>query len=119
MKYLHSLFKSFFIINFILLIILCPLKTVHSQDSWNWQEVASNINEKNYIDINTLKYKKGILYALTKYSQIDNETSKVIDNTLYKIEIDCEKRLFKEQGKKWTKPNEKLMKQTIINSCIY
>ena len=95
----------------------------------NWKEVANTNNEIQLIDTDSIKYNnKGLLSVVTKSSKIDPDSQKNINTNSYLIAIDCEKRLFSKlpsngdpnQVKKWIKPvNDKLIKTTIINSCLY
>tara|TARA_Y100001968_G_scaffold262614_1_gene250961 strand:+ start:2796 stop:3152 length:357 start_codon:yes stop_codon:yes gene_type:complete len=117
MKHLNSVLKLFSMVAFISLIILSPFNYAYSANTQNWQEVASSSNENRYIDLDSIKYKKGKLSVLTKYTQINYETNQTVDNIFSQIEIDCEKRLFKD-GSNWLAPKDKLMKETIINSCM-
>tara|TARA_B100001029_G_C14900989_1_gene360903 strand:- start:51 stop:341 length:291 start_codon:yes stop_codon:yes gene_type:complete len=95
----------------------------------NWIEVANTGIEIQYIDPNSIKYnKRGFLSVMTKYSEINLEDQNTINTNSYLMAIDCENRLFSKlpvngelrQVKNWEKPiDNKLIKNTIINSCSY
>jgi len=95
----------------------------------NWIEVANTSNELQFIDVNSIKYNnRGFLSVITKYSEINPDDHEIINTNSYLIAVDCENRLFSKlpvngdlnQVKNWDKPlNDKLIKNTIINSCSY
>ena len=95
----------------------------------NWIEVANTSNELQFIDVNSIKYNnRGFLSVITKYSEINPDDHEIINTNSYLIAVDCENRLFSKlpvngdlnQVKNWDKPlNDKLIKNTIINSCAY
>ena len=95
----------------------------------NWIEVAKTSNELQFIDVNSIKYNnRGFLSVITKYSEINPDDHEIINTNSYLIAVDCENRLFSKlpvngdlnQVKNWDKPlNDKLIKNTIINSCSY
>ena len=95
----------------------------------NWIEVASTQNKIQSIDVASIKYNSnGFLSVVTKYSQIDPIDQSVINTNSYLMAIDCENRLFSKlpidgdskQVKTWSKPiDDKLIKKTIVNSCLY
>ena len=94
-----------------------------------WLEVSKTNNELLSIKPDSIKYNnKGFLSVLAKYSEIDPDDQTVINNDSFLMAIDCEKRLFSKfpinadlkQVKSWENPiNNKLIKKTIINSCLY
>ncbi len=98
-------------------------------EDMNWIEVANTGIEIQYIDPNSIKYnKRGFLSVMTKYSEINLEDQNTINTNSYLMAIDCENRLFSKlpvngelrQVKNWEKPiDNKLIKNTIINSCSY
>ena len=98
-------------------------------DEMEWLEVSKTNDEMLFINPNSIKYNnKGFLSVITKHSDINPEDQTIINSDSYLMAIDCENRLFSElpengelkQVKKWNNPiNDKLMKNTIINSCSY
>ena len=94
-----------------------------------WLEVANTNKELMYIKPDSIRYSnKGFLLVLAKYSQIDPNNKRVINNDSFLMAIDCENRLFNKfsekadlkQVKNWEYPtNNKLIKKTIINTCSY
>ena len=100
-----------------------------SADEITWVEVARTINGIQFIDVSSIKYNNnGLLSVVTEYKEINPEDQEVVNSNSYLIAIDCENRLFSKlpvngelkQVKKWIKPiDDKLIKTTIINSCIY
>ena len=96
-------------------------------DEIKWKQVANTINEIQFIDSNSIKYNKGILSLITKYSEINPEDGENITSDSYLLAIDCENRLYSrlplkselKQVKTWIKPSDKLIKTTILNSCTY
>ena len=94
--------------------------TVHSSQKNNWEKVASSSDRIQFIDPESIKYKKGKLYVSAKVSNINTDTQVILNSKEYGMEIDCEKRLFKEQGEKWASSvGNKLITETIIKSCTY
>jgi len=98
-------------------------------DEIEWLEVSKTNNELLFINPNTIKYNnKGFLSVIAKYSEIDPDNQTVINNEPFLMAIDCENRLFSKfpanadlkQVKNWENPiSNKLIKNTIINSCSY
>ena len=98
-------------------------------DEIEWIEVSKTNNELLYINPSSIKYNnKGFLLVIAKNSEIDPDDQTVITNEPFLMAIDCENRLFSKfpenadlkQVKNWENPiNNKLIKQTIINSCSY
>ena len=98
-------------------------------DEINWVEVAKTNNQIQSIDINSIKYNnEGFLSVLMKYSETNPADQEIINTNTFLMAIDCENRLFSKlpvntepkQVNKWNKPiDDKLMKTTIINSCLY
>ena len=120
MNYLKKVGKLLFIFGFCCIIVLTiPINsTLALQD--RWQEVASNDDGKQFLDTESIKYKKGLLIINTKYEEFDFQNQKLKNTNSYILEIDCDKRLFKKQGKEWQSSiGDKLITQTIINSCRY
>ena len=92
---------------------------VYSSELNIWEKVYANNEVIRYIDINSIKYKGIILQLLAKETEIVPETNQVINNKIFKMEIDCDKRIYREGSQKWTNPSNKIMKETIISSCQY
>ena len=124
-KYLQNLLilcLSFFLIFFSGFMMLFA-------DEINWVEVAKTNNQIQSIDINSIKYNnEGFLSVLMKYSETNPADQEIINTNTFLMAIDCENRLFSQlpvntelkQVNKWNKPiDDKLMKTTIINSCLY
>ena len=95
----------------------------------NWIEIANTNDAIQSIDANSIKYNnKGFLSVITKYSEISPDDQEIINTNSYMMAIDCENRLFSKlplngelkDVKNWVSPIEdKLIKTTIINSCLY
>ena len=98
-------------------------------DEIEWQEVSKTNNEYISIKPNSIKYNnKGFLSVIAKHSVIDTDDPTVKNDDTFLIAIDCENRLFSKfpanadlkQVKSWQSPvNNKLIKKTIVNSCLY
>ena len=98
-------------------------------DEINWVEVAKTNNQIQSIDVNSIKYNnEGFLSVLMKYSETNPADQEITNTNTFLMAIDCENRLFSQlpvntelkQVNKWNKPiDDKLMKTTIINSCLY
>tara|TARA_Y100001968_G_C19453982_1_gene770858 strand:+ start:11237 stop:11707 length:471 start_codon:yes stop_codon:yes gene_type:complete len=120
MKYLKEMFKLFHILSFSLLILFFSSSSVIAASTKNWTEIAATSDGIQFIDTQSIRYKKGILFILTKYSEINPENNDILSTKSYQMEIDCQKRLFKtDSSKNWEKPETKLMKAAIIKSCTY
>ena len=119
MKSLKQLLKLLTLFSFVLLVLfLDPSRAIPAQS--NWVEVASNSSAIQFIDTQSIQYKKEILSLRTKHSEINPENQETLNTNIYQIQIDCRNRLFKEQGEKWKKSvGNKLLTETIINSCTY
>ena len=112
---------------FLLIFFSSSFKTF--ADEIEWLEVSKTNNELLSINPNSIKYNnKGFLSVIAKYSEIDSDNQRVIDNEPFLMAIDCDNRLFSKfpanadlkQVKNWENPiNNKLIKKTIINSCSY
>ena len=109
------------------IIITIPFKSFAEEN--NWIEVSKINNELVFIDPNSIKYNnKGFLSVITKYSQINPEDLKIENSDSFLMAIDCNNRLFSKlpvngelkQVKNWQNPiDNKLIKNTIVNSCSY
>ena len=94
-----------------------------------WLEVSKTNNELLSINPNSIKYNnKGFLSVIAKHSEIDPDDRIIKNDEPFLMAIDCENRLFnklpvnadRKQVKRWENPiNNKLIKNTIINSCSY
>ena len=124
-KYLQNLL----ILCFSSFLIFLSGFTMLLADEINWVEVAKTNNQIQSIDVNSIKYNnEGFLSVLMKYSETNPADQEIKNTNTYLMAIDCENRLFSKlplngelkQVKKWIKPiDDKLIKTTIINSCIY
>ena len=118
------------------LIYLCVLLSIITSTSFkvyaeeiNWIEVSKINNELVFIDPNSIKYNnKGFLSVITKYSEINPEDLKITNSDSFLMAFDCENRLYSKlpvngdlkQVKNWKNPiDNKLIKNTIVNSCSY
>ena len=120
MNYLRKFSLNLFSIFIVFIIYLNFPVILYSSDLNNWQEVASSSSGIQFIDLNSIKYKKGILTLLSKYSDVNPDDKSVLNSNIYRMEIDCDRRLFKDEKNKWRATiDNKLIKQTIINSCKY
>jgi len=123
-KYIEQ--RLVLLLTFVLIFLFCSLNV--SAEEIDWIEVANIDNQIQLIDVNSIKYdNKGMLTVITKYLQTKPDDDNVNSNS-YLMAIDCEKRLFSnlplnaelKQENNWIKPtNDKLIKTTIINSCLY
>lgn len=119
MKSLKQLLKLLILSSFVLFgLLLAPFRASAVQS--NWVEVASDSSAIQFIDTESIKYKKEILSLTTKYSELNPENQETLNTNTYQIQIDCRNRLFKEEGEKWEKSvGNKIITETIINSCTY
>ena len=111
----------------VLIFLSCSINL--SAEEIDWIEVAKTSNQIQFIDANSIKYnKRGLLSVVTKYSEISPVDQEIINTNSYLIAVDCENRLFSKlpangeikQIRNWEEPtNDKLIKNTIINSCAY
>ena len=129
MSLIRDFIKRSLIFSFIsFLIFLSCTQNLYSEEI-DWIQVANTNNEMQFIDPSSIKYNnKGLLSVVTKYNEIDPEDQSHIKTNSFLMAIDCEKRLFSQLSingdlnkvKNWIKPtNDKLIKQTIVNSCSY
>ncbi len=120
--------KLFLVISLIFLTLVPPNNPINAETT-TWEEVATTEKGIQYIDTSTIKYDtQGILSVSTKYSEINPEDQKIINTNIYIMEINCDKRIFKDisvngkstQGGTWeSSRDDKLIKKTIIKSCSY
>ena len=129
MSLIRDFIKRSLIFSFIsFLIFLSCTQNLYSEEI-DWIQVANTNNEIQFIDPSSIKYNnKGLLSVVTKYNEIDPEDQSHIKTNSFLMAIDCENRLFSQlpvngdlnKVKNWIKPtNDKLIKQTIVNSCSY
>ncbi len=93
----------------------------------NWVEVSKTAAGIQYLDEDSLIIKgKGIIEITTKYSKIDPESLKEIEENIYEMKINCLTNKFKDisvNGKKnltakWQASNgDKLLDDVILDSC--
>ncbi len=129
MNLLSKSFQLIYTLTFIIFILLYPVNSASFAKSDNWQQVASTEDRRQFIDTETIIYdSKGILSVFTRYSDINAEGNINLPSNSYLIKIDCQRRLYKQtnsndkqsQAGKWLDSKDnKLIKQTIINSCTY
>ena len=93
----------------------------------NWIEVSKTPAGIQYLDRDSINIKgKGVIELATKYLKIDSNTSKEIEENIYKMKINCLTYKFKDisvNGKKnltakWEASNgDKLLDDVITDSC--
>ncbi len=120
MNFFERLFRLLSLLCLISILYFFPAKSVLSNSSNNWEELASEADKIQYIDINSIRYQKGILSILTKSVDRDSESQPSNFSKVYNMQIDCDKRLYKEEGEKWKSPKgNKLITNSILKSCTY
>lgn len=112
---------------FFFILLSSPFKVF--AEEIEWLEVSKANNELLKINTNSIKYNnKGFISVIAKYAEIDPDDQTVINDDPFLMTIDCEKRLFNKfpansnlkEVKNWINPtNNKLIKNTIINTCSY
>ena len=110
----------------ILLILFNRTNIVYGANS-NWVEVSKTAAGIQYLEEDSLIIKgKGIIEITTKYSKIDPESLKEIEENIYAMKINCLTNEFKDisvNGKKnltakWQASNgDKLLDDVILDSC--
>ena len=110
----------------ILIILFNRTNIVYGANS-NWVEVSKTAAGIQYLEEDSLIIKgKGIIEITTKYSKIDPESLKKIEENIYAMKINCLTNQFKDisvNGKKdltakWQAPNgDKLLDDVILDSC--
>ena len=110
----------------ILIILFNRTNIVYGANS-NWVEVSKTASGIQYLEEDSLIIKgKGIIEITTKYSKIDPESLKEIEENIYAMEINCLTNKFKDisvNGKKnltakWQASNgDKLLDDVILDSC--
>ena len=117
-----------YLLNFLLILIIFfnTNNLAYGADN-NWIEVSRTNAGIQYLDKESLKSKrKGIREIKTKYLKISTNTSKIIEENIYEMKINCLTNEFKDisvNGKKnltakWIAPNgDKLLDDVILDSC--
>ena len=110
----------------IFLILFNRTNIVYGANS-NWVEVSKTAAGVQYLEEDSLIIKgKGIIEITTKYSKIDPESLKEIEENIYAMKINCLTKQFKDisvNGKKnltakWQASNgDKLLDDVILDSC--
>ena len=110
----------------IFLILFNRTNIVYGANS-NWVEVSKTAAGVQYLEEDSLIIKgKGIIEITTKYSKIDPESLKEIEENIYAMKINCLTNEFKDisvNGKKnltakWQASNgDKLLDDVILDSC--
>ena len=110
----------------IFLILFNRTNIVYGANS-NWVEVSKTAAGIQYLEEDSLIIKgKGIIEITTKYSKIDPESLKKIEENIYAMKINCLTNQFKDisvNGKKnltakWQASNgDKLLDDVILDSC--
>ena len=110
----------------IFLILFNRTNIVYGANS-NWVEVSKTAAGIQYLEEDSLIIKgKGIIEITTKYSKIDPESLKEIEENIYVMKINCLSNEFKDisvNGKKnltakWQASNgDKLLDDVILDSC--
>ena len=110
----------------IFLILFNRTNIVYGANS-NWVEVSKTAAGVQYLEEDSLIIKgKGIIEITTKYSKIDPESLKEIEENIYAMKINCSTNKFKDisvNGKKnltakWQASNgDKLLDDVILDSC--
>ena len=110
----------------IFLILFNRTNIVYGANS-NWVEVSKTAAGIQYLEEDSLIIKgKGIIEITTKYSKIDPESLKEIEENIYAMKINCLTNKFKDisvNGKKnltakWQASNgDKLLDDVILDSC--
>ena len=118
---------SFFNLLIIILLIFFNKNSIAFAENNNWVKVSRTIAGIQYIDIDSIEKKeRGEIELKTKYLQIDAKKSKVIDENIYTMRINCLTNQFKDisiNGKenlsaKWIYPKgDKLINDVISNGC--
>ena len=120
-------FDYFLNILVIILIILFNRTNIVYGANSNWVEVSKTAAGIQYLEEDSLIIKgKGIIEITTKYSKIDPESLKEIEENIYAMKINCLTNQFKDvsvNGKKnltakWQASNgDKLLDDVILDSC--
>ncbi len=110
----------------IFLILFNRTNIVYGANS-NWVEVSKTAAGIQYLEQDSLIIKgKGIIEITTKYSKLDPESLKEVEENIYAMKINCLTNEFKDisvNGKKnltakWQASNgDKLLDDVILDSC--
>ena len=110
----------------ILIILFNRTNIVYGANS-NWVEVSKTAAGIQYLEEDSLIIKgKGIIEITTKYSKIDPQSLKEVEENIYAMKINCLTNEFKDisvNGKKsltakWQASNgDKLLDDVILDSC--
>ena len=121
--------KQLLSFGFAIVLIVLSFPLMLSAQEIEWLEISKTNNEVIFIEPSSINYdNRGFLSVITKQSEIDPEDQKTINTDSYLMAIDCDNRLYSKlpvtgdikQVKNWENPqNDKLIKNTIINSCSY
>ena len=124
-SYINFIINSIFII-FLFICFLYPNSSAYAITN-NWVEVAKTNEGRQFWDKDSLLNKdKGIIQITTKYIQLDPNTSKIIDEDLYVMMIDCIGNKYKDistNGRKnkrseWEHSNgDILINEVISDGC--
>ena len=111
----------------VILVILFNKTNIVLGANINWIEVSKTPAGIQYLDRDNIHIKgKGIIELTTKYLKIDDSTSKVIEENIYLMNINCLTNKFKDisvNGKKklsakWEDSNgDKLIDDVISDNC--
>ena len=111
----------------LILIILFNSTNIVSAANVNWIEVSKTPVGIQYLDRDSIGIRgKGIIELTTKYLKFDTNNSKVIEENIYIMRINCLTNKFKDisiNGKKnltakWEDPNrDKLLDDLISDGC--
>ena len=120
-------FDYFLNILVIILIILFNRINIVYGANINWVEISRTSAGKQYLDKDSIRNQgKGIIEITSKYLKIDVNSSKKIEENIYKMKINCLNKNYKDisvNGKKslstkWERTNEdKLIIDLISKSC--
>ena len=120
-------FDYFLKILVIIFLILFNRTNIVNGANSNWVEVSKTAAGIQYLEEDSLIIKgKGIIEITTKYSKIDPESLKEIEENIYAMKINCLTNEFKDisvNGKKnltakWQASNgDKLLDDVILDSC--
>ncbi|WP_320663955.1 hypothetical protein [Prochlorococcus sp. MIT 1223] len=120
MNYFNALLKRILIAGVILLNFFYPFDAVTSVESVNWEKLAQTSDKLQFIDTESIKYKKGILSFLTRLDEVTPENNETTFAKPYLLQVDCDKRLFKNNDSDWqSSRGNKFMTDIVINSCSY
>ena len=121
--------KQLLSFSFAIVLIVFFLPLVLSSQEIKWLEVSETNNEVIFIEPSSINYdNRGFLSVITKQSEVDPEDQVIINTESYLMAIDCDNRLYSKlpvngsikQVKQWETPlNDKLIKNTIINTCSF